>query len=265
MSEGESLLLSVGAGLALCLWGAWFWQLSRARRTSRVAPRWPLALSPLVCGAVLYGILKTWSASDVRDAPEYLALYFFLGAAWVAAGAFLLAPLGLSARDDVIERANSGAAYAISGALLGLTLCYAGGNIGNGPGWWVVIFCAALASGTMLLLWVFLNSAAGLADSITIDRDPAAGLRLAGFFTGAGLLLGRAVAGDWESAGATATDFVRAGWPVVLLWIAAAFLERGLRPRPGRPPGSIVTEGFGPLIGYVAIAFYFLWRSGPWS
>jgi uncharacterized membrane protein YjfL (UPF0719 family) len=265
MSGGEVLLLIAGTGLGLVLWGAWLLQLSRARRSSRLAHRWPLLLVPAVCGAVLFGILKTWAASDVRDAPEYLYLYFAVGAAWVGLGAFLLPYFGLSARDDVIERANSAAAYAVGGALLGLTFCYAGGNIGDGPGWWVVLFCAALATGGMLLLWTFLNLTTGLADTVTIDRDPAAGVRLAGFLAGTGLILGRAVAGDWTSVDAAIHDFLRVGWPAAGLWLLAVFVERGLRPRPGRPAGSVVTEGFGPFVLYLGIALYIVWRAGTWS
>ena len=37
---------------------------------------------------------------------------------------------GLSVRDDAIERQNIAASCGISGALIGVTLCFAGGNIG---------------------------------------------------------------------------------------------------------------------------------------
>jgi hypothetical protein len=33
-----------------------------------------------------------------------------------------------------------------AGAILGLTLAFARGNIGNGPGWWVVVFSAGMST-----------------------------------------------------------------------------------------------------------------------
>jgi uncharacterized membrane protein YjfL (UPF0719 family) len=262
--EGAVMILATfAAGMA---WAFWLWQAAfTARRCSGFAHRWPLTVYPGAAFAILYGILKRFSSPDVREAPVYLAFYMILGAAWVGAVARLLPYLGLRARDDVIERGNFAAGQAIGGALLGLTLCYAGANIGNGPGWWVVVFSAFLATVALLLLWVLLDKATGLADTLTIDRDLAAGLRAVGFFTGAGLILGRAVAGDWTSAADTAADFARTGWPALLLWAVAAFLEKWLRPKPEQPQPPIVTHGLAPLLLYLGIAAFFLMRMGWWS
>ena len=68
-------------------------------------------------------------------------------------GITALALCDLSARDDVVERSNRAAIPAIAGGLLAITLCFAGGNIGDGPGWWVVMFCGVLSTGTLLLAW----------------------------------------------------------------------------------------------------------------
>jgi hypothetical protein len=67
------------------------------------------------------------------------------------------------------------------GALLAVTLCYAGGNVGDVPGWWVVILSAALSTGTLLVAWLTLTGTAPIVDAVTVDRDPAAGLRLGAF------------------------------------------------------------------------------------
>ena len=69
--------------------------------------------------------------------------------------------------------------------------CFAGGNVGDGPGWWVVVFCAALSTGALFLLWGALQAATDLADSIVIERDGASAVRLAGFLVACGLVLGR--------------------------------------------------------------------------
>lgn len=46
--------------------------------------------------------------------------------------------------DEVVVLAVSMfvAAYAIVGALAGITFSFARANVGNGPGWWVVVFSA---------------------------------------------------------------------------------------------------------------------------
>jgi uncharacterized membrane protein YjfL (UPF0719 family) len=266
MSGDEGTVMIMAVFAAGIVWAIWLWQVAlTAPRCSRYKHRWPLVLYPGAAFWILYGILKRFSSLDVREDPVYLAFYMILGAAWVGVVSWLLPYLGLSARDDVIERANPAAAQAIGGALLGLTLCYAGANIGNGPGWWVVVFSASLATVALLLLWVLLDKATGLADTLTIDRDLAAGLRTVGFFTGTGLILGRAVAGDWMSAAGTAEDFAKAGWPALLLWAVAVFLEKSLRPSSEQPQPPLATHGLAPLLLYLGIAAFFLMRMGGWS
>lgn len=266
MSGDEGMILVMCVFAAGMAWAVWFWQAAfTAPRCSRFQHRWPLLLGPWVCAGVLYAVLEKFSSLDVREDPVYLAFYMILGAAWVGLGAWLLPYQGLSARDDVIERANPGAAQAIGGALLGLTLCFAGANIGNGPGWWVVFFSAFLSTAVLFLFWIFLDKATGLADTLTIDRDRAAGLRAAGLFIGAGLILGRAVAGDWESAVQTVIDFVKTGWPVAVLALAAAGLEKQLRPTPERPAPPLASHGLGPFILYIGIAAFFTAWAGWWN
>ena len=49
---------------------------------------------------------------------------------------------------------NAAAAMATAGATIGVTLSYAGGNIGDGPGWWVVVFSAAIATAGLFACWL---------------------------------------------------------------------------------------------------------------
>jgi hypothetical protein len=209
-------------------------------------------------------VLRRLSSFDVRESPVYLSFYMLMGAAWVGLAARFLGLFGLSARDDVIERRNPAAARAVGGALVGLALCFAGGNVGDGPGWWVVVFCAALSTAALFLLWVLLDRAAGVADTVTVDRDPAAGTRMAAFFVAAGLILGRAVAGDWSSAVGTVLDFAFFGWPALALTLAAAAVERRLRPTPERPQGELIFHGLAPAAAYLAAAWLALvWAGWP--
>ena len=265
MSTDETMVLVVCAAAGLVTWGYWYWQsLAVAQFGTRSTARRALLVVPPICAILLYAILKAFSAEDVRYDSRYLAFYLVMGTAWVGLSRGLLALVGLSARDDVIERSNPAAATAIGGALVGLTLCFAGGNIGNGPGWWVVVYSGALATTAFLLVWVAVARGAGLADTITIERDPAAGTRAAGLFVGAGLVLGRSVAGDWSSVEATTLEFFKLGWPVVLIGAVAMFLESRWRPGPGRRRSGTEGGGWPPAIGYAGMGVVFVVLTGWW-
>jgi uncharacterized membrane protein YjfL (UPF0719 family) len=264
MSDDEVVVFAVSAILAVVMWGAWYIAPRRIRRLGRpVAGQWFLDLAPLVSLGVLVLVLRTVSAHDVRDDTRYLLLYFFLGAAWVSVAVRCLPLLGISARDDVVERANGSAARAIAGAILAMTLCFAGGNIGNGPGWWVVVFSAGLATVALLLSWFVLESMARVADVVTIDRDEAAGVRLGGWLIACGAIAGVAVAGDWLSAEDTARTFVLVAWPLVPFVGVAALLEWQWRPTPERPVASITSHGLIPALLYISVAALYVYRSWP--
>ncbi|MES1243179.1 MAG: hypothetical protein ABUT39_16320 [Acidobacteriota bacterium] len=267
MSGDESVVQIICLAIAALTWLPWLWEgYTCARLGSRFSDRWILYIDPLICAAVLAAVLRFYASADVRDSPIYILFYLAMGAAWVGLSArYFLPYFGLSPRDDVIERRNPAAAHALGGALLGLTLCFAGGNIGNGPGWWVVVFSAALSTASFFVLWALLDRFTGLADAVTVERDPASGIRLGGYFLGSGLILGRAVAGDWVSMRDTVADFGKLAWPVLLLWLAAVLLERTFRPTKETPFPSPLTHGLAPLCAYVALAFFFLAQAGWWS
>ena len=264
MSGDEIVTLIVSAIAALVSWGAWYIAPARVQRVGRRPPAWRLLrLMPLVAAALLWAVLRSAASFDVRDDPRYLIFYLVLGAAWVGVSMRGLAVTGISTRDDVVERSNGSAALAIAGALLGMTLTFAGGNIGDGPGWWVVVFSAALATLAFFAAWMLLEVLSGVSDIVTVDRDPAAGLRLGGFLLACGLILGRSVAGDWVTADATLRDFVAAAWPVIVLVAIAAVVERAARPTRASPRPALPVYGFLPALLYVAAAAYQLMRLGP--
>src|SRR5688572_6833001 len=157
-SPDESLVLVVSSVLALLSWAWWYRDLtavSALRRTPDV--RRGLYIAPVSALFVVFVVLKTAASFDVRDSGPYLFQYAVLGAAWIGVGARTFRWLGLSPRDDVAERGNRAAAVALSGACTGLALCYAGGNIGDGPGWWVVVFASGLATAGFLVVWGLLE------------------------------------------------------------------------------------------------------------
>jgi uncharacterized membrane protein YjfL (UPF0719 family) len=214
-----------------------------------------MVIAPVLCTVVLFGILKLYASHDVRDAAQYLLMYQAMGAGWVGLLAVVLFPcLGVHYVDDAVERANPAAAIAISGALLGFTLAFAGGNIGDGPGWWVVLFSSGLATLTLAGCWALLARFAALAEEITIDRDLAAGLRLAGFLIAGGIVCGRAAAGNWISAAATFEDFWRVSWVMLpLLLLVWAFDYRG-SPNPEQPRPSVTNFGVLPASLCIGLA-----------
>lgn len=236
-------------------WAIWIFRAAGIQAFGRRSARLGMLMATLIaCAAVLLLVLTTAAAPDVRDDPAYIVMYFVLGLAWLRAAEFVFAYAGLSVRDDVIERENVAALLASSGALVGVTLCYAGGNIGAGPGWWVVVFAGALATAGLAVVWLVVDRVAGVADVVTIDRDPAAGARLGGLLASCGLILGRAVAGDWHSADATVVDFARVGWAVIPVVAAALVVERAAKPTVAEPRPPLVLAGVLPALLYCTLA-----------
>jgi hypothetical protein len=219
---------------------------------------------PLLCAAALWGVLRWFASHDVREAPIYLTYYMVMGAAWVGLVQLILSFCGLSARDDAVERDNRAAGRAIGGALIGATFAFAGGNIGDGPGWWVVLFSAGLSTGALLLGWFLLNTATGIIETITVDRDPSSGWRAAGYFVGAGVILGRAVAGDWVSTEAAVVDFLKVGWPVAILWAGPVVAEILFKPTPHQPTRPAIAAGVVLAVAYVGFGVTVAILAGGW-
>jgi uncharacterized membrane protein YjfL (UPF0719 family) len=239
-------------------WVLWAFQLARARRLRAGPGAGALAAALLACTGIIFIVLITAASTDVREAPQYLLMYVVLGLAWLRMSEPLFAMGGVSARDDVIERRNHAALLAVSGALAGVTLCYAGGNIGDGPGWWVVVFSAALATLGLALAWALHERLTGSSDVIAIDRDPSAGLRFGAFLVACGLVLGRGVAGDWVSARQTVEDFLQVIPPLAVILALAWIIERMARPTAERPRAPMAIYGVGVALVYIGLAVAFV-------
>jgi uncharacterized membrane protein YjfL (UPF0719 family) len=266
MSGDETLVFFASYALSGILWIRWYWVLCFAAQTVYSSlPRRKLIFAPFISAGLLFAVLKCFSSFDVRDDPTYLWAYFFMGAAWTSLGINAFSIFGVSARDHVIERKNDAASWLLSGAIIGLTLCFAGANIGDGPGWWVVVFAALLSTGTLFVFWWFLARVGRADDSILLDRDTASGVRLGAFLAASGLILGRAAAGDWVSVEATIKDFLRLSWPAFIMLIAALRVEHRLRPNVKTPQHSIIDHGVVPGVIYLAIAIMVLLWHGSWK
>jgi len=216
---------------------------------------------PIICLMGFLVTLRFFSSPDVQDDPSYIIIYLCLGVAWLGGTTFIFPLLGLSERDDVVERCNPAATWALAGALIGVMSCFAGANIGSGPGPEVVFFCATVSTTAFFLSWFSLELTANTSEAITVDRDEGAAIRLAGFLIATGILLGGAVAGNWESTSATMRDFYTYGWPAIALLGVALPLERVLNAR-NRPIIRDPWQSFGISLFYILIAVAWVAKRG---
>jgi hypothetical protein len=257
------VLLALSIPLTILLWGRWYYFLLHKRPFLFSGPgRMAIALLPALCAVFLLVVLLGWSAKSVKSDFQAVVTYLLVGADWIGLTQLIFGFLGVSARDDVLERRNLAAAWVISGQLVAAAICFAGANVGNGPGPAVVIFCAILSTGALLFLWFIVDRAASISDSVTIDRHLGTGIRACGWLIAAGIVLGDAVTGDWKSASGTLRDFVACAWPVALCGVLVTLLERKMRTLEAgqlwnRKQGSIAFA-----VAFVVCAFGYAWKRG---
>jgi len=257
------VLVGLSIFLTTVLWGRWYYSLLLGRSfRSPGHGRMALALVPLFCMILLFAVLLIWSANNVKTDLLTVMLYIMLGAGWLGLAQLVFGLLGISARDDVLERRNPAAAWVISGQLIGTTFCFAGANVGNGPGPEVVIFCVVLSTSALFLLWFSVDRAASIADTVTIDRHLGTGIRMCGWLIATGIVLGDAVTGDWKSTYGTMCDFAVCAWPLVVVALLIVYLERKTRslssdnPWNGGPRSIIIAAVF------VLCATGYAWKRG---
>lgn len=266
MSDGEIFMSFAGLVIALIGWSVWY---RRALRTSTfISPlraRRALLLAPVLAHAALLAVLLTISASDVHTDARYVAMYLAIGSAWIILCQLILSMLGMRLIEDVAQRRNPAAAWAVTGLILGTALCYAGGNIGDGPGWWVVLYAAFFATVSWFAILYAIDQICGLFDEVFIGRDAAAGVRLSATSIALGLILGRGVAGTWVSAPATLDDFARDAWPALLVGafeILATLMSRAARGSRPTLPASLGVPA--ALVSLGSAVAYVIWL-GWWS
>ena len=270
LSNDESAVLMISLLFGPVGWGVFFYRLAgvrspRGREPQVLIPGAVVAAFAVVVACVigLAIVLMRYAADDVRSDTPYILMYLFLGLAWLRAGEFCFAYAGLSLRDDAVERGNNAAVPALGGALMAVTLCYAGGNVGSGPGWWVVLFSAALASACLALVWLVLEWTSKVSDLVTIERDVSAGVRFGGLLLACGMILGYGVAGDWHSTLDTLQDFGTVAWAVASLAAAAIGVERLARPTISRPRPPLLLAGVLPAAAYILLAAAYV-RARGW-
>ncbi len=255
------VLLFPGVIFTLYLWFRSYSAIFRARQfRPNTTHRALSAVLPVFCMAFIVVVLRTRSSPDVRSNAEWIIWYTIGGAIWLRLGLFVLSLLGVAARDDVLERQNPAAAWVVYGAMIGTTFCYAGSNIGSGPGAEVVLFCAALSATFLFGFWFVLERVFRLADRVTIERDESTGIRVGGWMVSLGLIFGGAVAGDWVSVESTIRDFFRYAWIAFLLLLGGMVIEKAFhssRMRENARRSASLTVAFLYLLAAVS---YVAWR-----
>ena len=209
--------------------------------------------------------LWRFGAVEVRGHLDQVFWLSLVGLGWLLVFSRLFSWLGLSNADDVVERRNPAAFAGICGGILALALIYVGGSLGEGPSYWNNIFSAGLGTFGFILLWFLLELFGRVSNSIAEERDLASGIRLGGFLLAEGLMLGRAVAGDWHSESATVHDFAQDGWPAAALAFFATGVEWLARPNRKSPVRQWFSYGLGPAFMYVAIATTWIYHLGRWE
>jgi uncharacterized membrane protein YjfL (UPF0719 family) len=227
--------------------------------------RWVFGVCLAVCLGIVAVGLDLWGAVEIRASPGTVLVLTLIGAVWLVVAINLFSWLGLSFRDDVIERRNVSALVALCGAVTAVSLLYVGGNLGEGPSCLENFFSAGLGTAGWFVLWIFLELGTKISISIAEERDLASGLRLGGYLVATGLLLGRAVAGNWESEVATIRDFFHDGRPAAALCAIALLIETFVRPSRRRPFPPWMGFGLLPAVFYLALASAWLWHLGAWE
>ena len=227
MYESEIAVFISSIALAIFFIAKWYYSIAKAWPAGRgVLCKAVLGFLPAVALAVIWPVLATLASFDVVGSPLFIAFYLFLGFPWLWLGELAMRSVfDISMADDILQMDNKSALAAFVGGFLGVTAIYSAANIGDGPGWWCVVF----AGGLGFAAWVALALAAGRLshafERVTVDRDVPSGIRFGCFLLACGIILGRASSGDWTSASMTVVEFMD-GWPALPLSLAVVARER---------------------------------------
>jgi hypothetical protein len=266
MADGEVVVFILSIAIASVGWGLWLWRLySPARLREDAAGRGWIVFSVLFWQAFLVGVLLSWSSHDVRSSPGYVVFYAAIGLAWLTVGIRTSGVFGISVVEDVAERGNHAATLALCGFVGAVVLCFAGGNIGDGPGFWVVFVAGGLASVGLGLVWLIAELLGGVSRLVTIERSKAAGMRLGAMLLAAGLVMGRSVAGDWVSFDAALSDFWSVGRPAVWLGIVEGLLCQWVFRETGQPRSALSVAGVLPAVVYMGSSLGYVIQLGWWK
>lgn len=228
-SIGEAALMGISVCLSFSYLKSWYVRVAHTTRFfNEYGKRMFLYFLPFTTVLLYMVTLRTAASFDVVDDGAYILLYLLLGIVWQYAGLqgmFLF--FDFSYRDDVLIGNSVPALLLFSFAYPALALIYAGANVGDGPGWWTVVFAGGLGTLAWLLSGAIVNKATGIIERIVMDKERHSAVRFGCFLLACGVILARASSGDWTSFTVTVIEFMT-GWPVILLVLGAIVAEHVL-------------------------------------
>lgn len=235
MSPGETIFL---IACMVVVVATWIRRLGAAvlphgqlpAQTQLPRPRQDAALGLWILSSISVGVVMTLTLTllashDVLDNIGWTLYYLVVG--YAVAGLGMLAAQVAGFRiSDVIGRRNRAASTFSYATTLATTLAFAGANVGDGPGFQVVVFSAVLSVGTLWAIIFLHNAIARTSYRVFVDRDRGEAMRFGCLIVACGLILGRSVAGDWIGAQQTIADFLRLAWIAPLLAVVDAVVAR---------------------------------------
>jgi len=184
-----------------------------------------LGFIPVVFFILFYIVLNYFASFDVVDSNLYKLFYIVLGFAWVYTGLLLVSVcFGIIWPDDAVHLGNKSALVVIIGEFFALSAIYVGANIGDGPGWWCVLFAGSLGLAAWVVLGFVYHFCTDIFERITVDRDLGSGIRFCFYLVTSGIILGYACSGDWTSFSKTIEEF-QAALPVLPLTLVMILIE----------------------------------------
>lgn len=209
MSEIETLLFLLCGVLTTIFIVNWYRYLFGIFKPKRkLINDYILGLLPFVLFIIIYYTLRNLASFDVVNNTLFIIFYIFFGFTWIYLfNKLIFLFYDISWIDDIITNGNYAALSAYVGALLGITLIYAGANIGDGPGFWCVMVAGGIGAILWFILALLINKFTGIIERIVISRDLGSGIRFGGFLLSTGIILARGSGGDWFNFWQTIIDF----------------------------------------------------------
>jgi len=261
LAPEETFALLVAMAAALFAWGRlWYRIMAVDPLVARAGAGRTLVASIAAVAAIDLVVLTTLAASDVRSSPLYVAFYLALGLGVAALNLAAFRFVGLR-QSDLIERGNPAARTLFLTGTVASALAYAGGNVGDGPGFWVVLVSAALAHAALYALVVLHAAIARTPYRILVDRDRGIAFRFGCLLIAGGLILGRGVAGDWTGIGRLVGDLADVAWVAPVLFMSDAVIGRAFLAR--EPEGNLLVDRVSGIASLVIAILWVLWLGAP--
>src|SRR5579872_5652315 len=101
--------------------------------------------------------LARWGAKEIREEGGEQFFLTLAGTIYLLFCFFLFQWMGISLREDAVERRNTGALVTLGAAIIACALMYIGGSVGEGPSYLENVFSVGLALGAFFIIWILLE------------------------------------------------------------------------------------------------------------